>query len=147
MGFFSVTVLLLLIANGSGVEQSQSRVCSSRVSMSHQGVLVPFSEPATIKIPLYVSFVCSRTRRAIGRKNPLIVLMQGALLRPRDYSRLANRLARQGFMVAIPDYTKRDLANLVPAFSPFKAFIAERRSMGFRCPKRPQFGTTKLISR
>lgn len=147
IGFSSLIVLVLLIAEASGDGQSQSKVCSSRVSMSHQAVLVPFSEPAAIKIPLYIRFACSRTERAIGRKTPLIVLMQGALLRPRDYSRFANRLARQGFVVAIPDYTKRDLVNISPAFAPIGAFIAARRSMGFRCPKRPQFGTTKLISR
>lgn len=115
--------------------------------MQHHAPLIPFSEPATVKVPLYVSFACSRNGKALGKKKPLVILMEGALTRPKDYTRLGNRLARKGFVVALPDYVSRDLVNLSPAFGPIGALLEERRNMGFKCPKKPQFATTKLISR
>lgn len=145
--FPAIALLFLpgLVAAATGTRRP--RVCYTRVDMPHQGVLVPFSEPTTLRIPLYMSFSCSRTGRAIGTKKPVVILMPGALTRPKDYTRIANRLALKGFVTALPDYTKRDLFSLSPAFAPLKALLDERREMGFRCPRRPQFASTKLISR
>lgn len=147
MKVFVLSLALFFAVVTTSAAQVRLRTCYRRFDMPHEGVLIPFSEPSTLKVSLYLSFSCSRTGRAIGSKKPVVVLMPGALTRPKDYTRIGNRLARQGFLVALPDYNRRDLVNVSPAFGPIGTLIEERRSMGFKCPKRPQFATTKLISR
>lgn len=106
-----------------------------------------FNIPPPIDVPVVLHFRCDACSRATGTARPLLILVQGALARPEYYSRLARLLARLNFIVAIPDYTSRDLFNISPVFDTLKKHVLSTRKQGFDCPINGQFATTKLITR
>lgn len=140
------TTVILTLVFLCAMATRPPRVCRTRTTIPHEAIILPFSEPTLTKVPLIIAFPC-RIRHA-PKRAPLVVLLQGALLRPQDYTRFCNILARRGFIVALPDYTQRrfiTLASSVPQFGFIKRHIRATLRAGFICPRSPQITTVQLI--
>lgn len=140
-------LLAALLAHAAARCSNLKAVCRTTVAIPHAGVAVPFSAPATISVPLVLHFRCNRCRRATGSSRPLLIFMQAALARPQYYTNLARRLARFGFVVALPDYTARALFEVSPVLDSVRDFVQETIRQGFDCPVNGAFPTAELVNR
>lgn len=145
---FPSLILFTLVLCGAHARCTNTRTtCTATVTMSHQGAAIPFQPLAAVDVPLVLYFPCDQCSRATGTDLPLLIFSQAALARPQYYSRLSRRLARFGFVVAIPDYFSRNLFDATPVLASIKQFVLLTRSEGFNCPINGQFNTAKLITR
>lgn len=144
--FLLYLILLPVIFTIAESQSSESiRLCSKRLLVPHQSIQSYFSPPKNILLPVRLRYKCYRTNfKPATSSAPLLVLLQGSLGRPRDYSVLSNRLVLAGFFVVIPDYARRNITTLLGF--PSEA-IAQRRAAGFDCPRFGQFGSLKALQR
>lgn len=149
---FSLRILIFTFlfssTSGSTIPNAATRLCSSKLDVPHNSIQSFFQSPVPVLLTVRLRYKCYRSnlRPAISFA-PVIVIAQGALLRPHDYHVVSNRLALSDFLVVIPDYTLRNATALQGSASITDAFIAASRAAGFRCPLLGQLGSVAALQR
>lgn len=130
---------LLLLAAVLSVLAVENRAHIARTKLRIPHRLLESTNNSTIETTVPFIFYA---RRPV-RKRPLLLLLPGALVLSSDYRTLSSALAYRGFIVAVPEYTQRNLTSFFP---PFLVSHITRSVETQSCPVNGNFVSAALVS-
>ena len=140
--------LLFSSTGGTTILNTQTRLCSSTLHVPHNSIQSFFQPSVPVLLTVRLRYKCYRSNLTPAISfAPVVIIAQGALLRPRDYHVVSNRLALSDFLVVIPDYTLRNVTDLRGSPSFVDSFIETSRAAGFDCPIFGQFGSVSVLQK